>query len=213
MPVITMRGLTGSSASEIGREVARLINGDYVDRQVIAEVAELLKRPEEQIEAKEQITTGLFDRIVGPLRKIISGSGKIDSAYMRTWEEPLDDTEYISALEAVIRDLALDQNIVIVGRGSQHILRNNKSVLHVLVIAPIEDRINRIMTEKKMEREEAMRHIEETDSSRKAFIQRFFQKEMENPLLYDLVINTKYITNESAANLIISVASEKNPWR
>jgi cytidylate kinase len=213
MPVITMRGLTGSSASEIGREVARLINGDYVDRQVIAEVAELLKRPEEQIEAKEQITTGLFDRIVGPLRKIISGSGKIDSAYMRTWEEPLDDTEYISALEAVIRDLALDQNIVIVGRGSQHILRNNKSVLHVLVIAPIEDRINRIMTEKKMEREEAMRHIEETDSSRKAFIQRFFQKEMENPLLYDLVINTKYITNESAANLIINTASEKNPWR
>jgi cytidylate kinase len=213
MPVITMRGLTGSGASEIGREVARLIGGDYVDRQVIAEVAELLKRPEEQIEAKEQITTGLFDRIVGPLRKIISGSGKIDSAYMRTWEEPLDDAEYISALEAVIRDLALDQNIVIVGRGSQHILRNNKSVLHVLVIAPIEDRINRIMTEKKMEREEAVRHIEETDSSRKAFIQRFFQKEIENPLLYDLVINTKYITNESAANLIISAASEKNPWR
>ncbi len=213
MPVITIRGLTGSGASEIGREVARLIDGDYVDRQVIAEVAELLKRPEEQIEAKEQIPPGLFDRIVGPLRKIISGSGKIDSAYMRTWEEPLDDAEYISALEAVIRDLALDQNIVIVGRGSQHILRNNKSVLHVLVIAPIEDRINRVMTENKMEREEAMRHIEETDSSRKAFIQRFFQKEIENPLLYDLVINTRYITNESAANLITSAASEKNPWR
>ena len=39
MPVITIRGLTGSGASDIGRQVARLIKGDYVDRQVIAEVA------------------------------------------------------------------------------------------------------------------------------------------------------------------------------
>jgi cytidylate kinase len=213
MPVITIRGFTGSGASEIGHEVARLIHGEYVDRQVIAEVAELLNRPEAQIVAKEQIHPGLIVRIVNPLRKILSSSGKIDSAYMRTWEEPLDDKEYISALEAVIRDLALEQNVVIVGRGSQYILRNNKSVFHVLIVAPIEERLNRIIDKKQIGRDEAIRYIEETDSSRKAFIQRFFQKDIEDPLLYDLIINTHYVTKESAANLIASAASDKNPWR
>jgi cytidylate kinase len=213
MPVITIRGFTGSGATEIGHEVARLIDGDYVDRQVIEGVAELLKRPEEQIEAKEKIRPGLFERIVNPLRRVLSRSGKIDSAYLRTWEEPLNDAEYISALEAVIRDLALEENIVIVGRGSQYILRNNKTVLHVLVVARMEDRLNRVMTVKQIERDEAMRQIEETDSSRKAFIQRFFQKEFEDPLLYDLVINTRYLTYESAAHLITNAASDKNPWR
>jgi cytidylate kinase len=213
MPVITIRGLTGSGASDIGHEVARLIKGNYVDRQVIAEVAELLKRPEAQIVAKEQLHNGLFERIIDPLRKIISASGKIDSAYMRTWDEPLNDKEYISALETVIRDLALEQNIVIVGRGSQYILRNNKSVFHVLVVAPMQERLNRIMDKKQMGKDEAIRYIEETDSSRKAFIQRFFQKEIEDPLFYDLVINTHYITIGSAAVLVAKAASEKNPWR
>ncbi len=212
MPVITIRGLTGSGAGEIGHEVARLIKGDYVDREVIAEVAELLKRPEEQIAAKEKEIPSLFDRIMTPLRKALSGSGKIDSAYMRTWEDPLDDEQYIAALESVVRDLALEPNMVIVGRGSQHILKNNQSVLHVFVIAPMEERLNRIMAEKQIERDDAVRYIEENDNSRKAFLQRFFQKEFDDPLLYDLVINTKYITTTVAAQLVQKAAEEKNPW-
>ena len=76
MPVITIRGLTGSGASDIGRQVARLIKGDYVDRQVIAEVAELLKRPQEQVEAKERIPPDLFNRIMKPLRRVLAGTGR-----------------------------------------------------------------------------------------------------------------------------------------
>ena len=213
MPVITIRGLTGSGASDIGRQVARLIKGDYVDRQVIAEVAELLKRPPEQVEAKERIPPDLFNRIMKPLRRVLAGSGKIDSAYMRTWEEPLDDAEYLDALESVIRDLATDENIVMVGRGSQFILRNNRAVLHVLVIAPLEDRLNKVMTDLRVEREEAVRHIDENDSGRRSFVQRFFQAEMEDPQHYDLVINTKYIDYDAAARLIVAAAAEKDPWR
>jgi cytidylate kinase len=209
MSVITIRGLTGSGAYEIGREAARLIKGDYVDRQVIAQVAGLLNRPKEQVEAKEKMAPGLFDRI----RNILSGSRRIESAYSRTWEEPLDDTEYISALEAVVKDLATGQNVVIVGRGSQHILRNNQSVLHVLVIAPIEDRLNRIMAELQVAREEALKYIEETDASRKAFLQRFYQKDFEDPLLYDLIVNTHFLPCDFAARLITTAANEKNPWR
>lgn len=212
MPVITIRGQTGSGASDIGRLVARLIEGDYVDRQVIAEVAELVKRPEAQVEAKEHIPPHLFQRIVGSLRHTLSGTGKIDSAYMRTWEEPLDDGEYIEALEAVVRDLAVEDKIVIVGRGSQHILRNNPSVLHVLVVAPVEVRLNRVMTDRQSEREEAERYIEENDASRRNFIQRFFQKDLEDPMLYDLVVSTKYISYETAARLIATAAADKNPW-
>ncbi len=210
MPVITIRGLTGSGASDIGRLVARLISGDYVDRQVIAEVAELVKRPEEQVEAKEHIPPDVFRRIVDSLRRTLSGSGKIESAYSSTWEEPLEDSEYIKALEAVIRDLAVEGNIVLVGRGSQHILRNNPSVLHVLVVAPLEVRLNKVMTELHLDREGALKHIEETDGIRRRFIQRFFQKDIDDPLLYDLVISTKYLTYATAARIIVAASGDKN---
>jgi cytidylate kinase len=213
MPVITIRGQTGSGAPDIGHQVAHMIGGDYVDRQVIAEVAELLKMPAEQIEEKEKTEPDVFRRIMEPLRRVLSGSGKIESAYTRTWVEPLNDGEYLDALEEVIRDLALEENIVLVGRGGQFILRNHQSVLHVLVIAPVEDRLNKTMTDLDMKHEEAVRYIEETDASRRAFIRRFFQKEVEDPQHYDLVINTRYISYDAAARLIISAAGEKNPWR
>jgi cytidylate kinase len=212
MPVITIRGQMGSGAPEIGHQVARLIQGDYVDRQVIAGVAELLKRPEAQVEAKEQIPPQLLQRIIEPLRKALTRSGSIDSAYLRTWEEPLDDAKYLDALESVIQGLALEGNIVLVGRGSQFILRNNQSVLHVLVIAPLEERLNRVMAQLKIDEDEARRRIEDFDTSRRAFIQRFFQRDLEDPIYYDLVINTQYLTHEAAARLVVAAVTEKNPW-
>jgi cytidylate kinase len=213
MPVITIRGQTGSGAREIGHQVARLIEGDYVDRQVIAEVAELLKRPEAQVEAKEQIPPQLLQRIMEPLRKALNRSGNIDSAYLRTWEEPLDDAKYLDALESVVQGLALEGNIVLVGRGSQFILHNNQSVLHVLVVAPLAERLNRVMAQLKTDEDEARQHIDESDTTRRAFIKRFFQGELEEPEHYDLVINTKYINYDAAARLIVAAAAEKNPWR
>jgi cytidylate kinase len=203
----------GSGATDIGRQVARLIQGNYVDRQVIAGVADLLKRPEAQVEAKEQIPPQLLQRIVEPLRKALTRSGSIDSAYLRTWQEPLDDAKYLDALESVVQGLALEGNIVLVGRGSQFILRNNQSVLHVLVVAPLVDRLNRVMAQLKIDEDEARRRIDEFDTSRRAFIKRFFQGELEDPEYYDLVINTKYINYDTAARLIVAAAAEKNPWR
>ena len=63
-----------------------------------------------------------------------------------------------------------------------------------------------------IDREEAARHIDENDSSRKAFVMRFFKKDIEDPHLYDLVINTRYIGYDAAARLIVSASAAKNPW-
>lgn len=213
MPVITIRGQTGSGASDIGRQVARLIGGEYVDRQVISEVATLLKIPAEQIEEKERAQPHIFQRIIRILRRTISRPGRIEDSSTKEWEDTLDDDEYLNALQAVIRDLALEENMVLVGRGSQFILRNNRSVLHVLIVAPLEDRLNKTMIDLNIDHDEALRYIEEGDSRRRVFIQKFFQKDVEDPQYYDLVINTRYISYDAAARLIVSTANEKNPWK
>ena len=115
--------------------------------------------------------------------------------------------------ESVIRDLATEENIVMVGRGGQFILRNHRGVLHVLVIAPLESRLNKVMIDLNVQRDEALRYIEENDSGRRSFVQRFFHADMEDPQHYDLVINTKHISFDAAARLVVAAAAEKNPWR
>ena len=53
MSVITIRGNMGSGAPEIGKLVAGKLHFDYVDREIIDKVAELLQGEKHDIEMKE----------------------------------------------------------------------------------------------------------------------------------------------------------------
>jgi len=53
MAVVSIRGFLGSGAPEIGRLVAERLHLDYVDRQIIAEVAARLRRQEQDVVEKE----------------------------------------------------------------------------------------------------------------------------------------------------------------
>lgn len=212
MPVVTIRGQLGSGASDIGRKVARIIKGDYIDREILESIAQLVGHPVERVAEKERVPTRLVQRITSVLTEAFERSGSIESAYSHTWQEPLDDTKYLDALESVIRNLALEENTVIQGRGSQFILHNNPSSLHVLVIAPLRERIKRVMATSKAEEDEAQRQIEESDNTRRAFIRRFFKAELEDPEYYDLVVNTEHLSYEIAAEVIAAATQLKTPW-
>jgi len=212
MPVVTIRGQLGSGVPEIGKEIARMLPGDYVDKEIIENIAQLVGHPVDQVADRERTPLRLVQRIKAVLEGALARSGSMDSAYSRTWQEPLDDAKYLDALKSIIEDLALEGNIVIQGRGSQFILHHNPSAFHVLVVAPLPVRIKHIMTIYKIDEDTARGQIEEYDNSRKAFIQRFFQRDIEDPEYYDLVVNTEHLTYEVIAQITIKAAQRKSPW-
>lgn len=207
--LVTIRGMLGSGAPDIGKEVARIINGEYVDREIIQEVAQLVGRSSEQVAAKEEVLPGLSKKIVLALTSAFERTGSTESAFSRNWKEPLDDDTYLDALRSVIESLALEKTMVIQGRGSQFILRNHPSALHVLVVAPMRERINRVMITAGVDENQARKHIEEHDESRRLFIRRFFKRDIEEPENYDVVLNTKNLCFDAAVRVIVSAAQEK----
>jgi cytidylate kinase len=218
MPVVTIRGQLGSGASEIGRLVADELHIDYVDREIIAEVAARLRRDEKDVLKKETPPSSLIGRISEALRHTTAfESGGIPSAFvgvgvpaafegvsLPAWQIPLDDTRYLQALESVTRELAKSHSLVIRGRGSQFTLRDYPEVLHVLVVAPQEIRLKRVMLRLKTGEGAAKQEIERSDKSTKAFIKKYFHAELEDPIHYNLVINTKYFDFEVAASIIVN---------
>jgi cytidylate kinase len=216
MPVITIRGQLGSGAPEIGKLVAEKLRYDYVDREIVAEVAAQLGYSKRKIEAKEMPAGTLTGRISEalnhsyPMDGAGGGLGTIIPMYLPTWDVPLDDPNYLSRLEAVIKELASSQSIVIRGRGSQIILKDYPGSLHVLAIAPLELRISRVMSDQKVNDKIARQKITRFDTSRREFIKRYFKVELEDPIHYDLVVNTEHLTFEDAANIIIDTLSHRN---
>jgi cytidylate kinase len=203
MSVVTIRGKLGSGASEIGKLVANKLHTDYVDREIIAEVAERLRRSTQEITKKEMPSGSLGGRILEALSYGFPEVG-FAGAYLPAGELPLDDTKYLAGLEFVIKKLAASSSIVIRGRGSEFILKDYPGALHVLVVASLSKRVKRVMESLKIDEESAKKEIVQSDSSRRQFIERYFHAEMEAPIHYDLVLNTDHLTYEDAASIVVN---------
>ena len=210
MPLITIRGPLGSGSPEIGRFVADRLHIDYIDREIIAEVAARLNRQEQEVTEKEMPPCSLFGRIAKALEHGYSSEIGFEGAYMPVWQIPLDDARYLNTLESVIRELARSHSLVIQGRGSQFILRDYPRALHVLVTAPVEVRVKRVMANLKLDPEAAKREIVAFDSGSREFIRRYFKAEVWDPVYYDVVVNTEHLAFQAAASIIVDALSFKD---
>ena len=203
MSVVTIRGQLGSGAPEIGRLVADKLRVHYVDREIIAKVAARLEREKQDVIAKEMPPGTLLGRILEALTSGYGGDA-FGGAYLPPELIPIGDTRYVEALASVVRKLAMGPSLVIRGRGSQFILKEHPGSVHVLLVAPLEMRVERVMQDLKLDQAAAHEEITRFDSSRHEFIKRYFQAELEDPLQYDLVINTGRLSFEAAASNIIN---------
>lgn len=211
MPVITIRGQLGSGAPEIGKLIADKLQTDYVDREIIAEVAALTKDSEESIIAKETPGNSLLKLIRDSLEHSHAFGEGWQGAYLPITNVPLDDARYVDALKSIIMELATNESVVICGRGSQFILKNFPRAFHVLVVAPLELRVNYVMQKMNLQkRNDAKKEIASSDNSHREFIKRYFHAKLEDPEHYDMVINSGRLSNEAAAFIIIEAARMKN---
>jgi len=220
MPIITIRGSLGSGAPEIGKQVAEKLHIDYIDREIIAEVAKRLKWSSAGIEKKEMPAGTLLGRIEEALsNSYIAGgyTGTAPEIYLPTWETPLDDSHYLTGLESVIKELASDRSVVIRGRGSQFILKDHPETVHVLVVAPLPIKLEIVMKDLGLDEKSAKKEIDRFDSSHREFSRRYFKAEIEDAVNYDLVLNTGALSYQAAASIIVDTVlikckSQKNTY-
>jgi cytidylate kinase len=213
MHLITIRGPLGSGSPEIGRLIANGLHIDYVDREIIAQVAARLNRREQDVTEKEMPPSSLFGRIAKAIGRGYSSEVGVEGAYLPVWQIPLDDTRYLNALVSVIKELAGTQSLVIHGRGSRFILRDYPRAFHVLVTAPIEIRVKRVMEALKIDQETAKREIARFDSGSREFIRRYFKADVWDPVNYELVVNTQHLSFQASASIIVDAFSFKDEFR
>ncbi|MDA8125605.1 MAG: cytidylate kinase-like family protein [Deltaproteobacteria bacterium] len=210
MPVITIRGPRGSESHPIGELVAQKLGLDYVDQKIIADVARQLRTSNQAIIEKEMPPSTLLGRIAEAIKSNYAfDSGYLDM-YMPLAEFPLDDKNYLAGLQHVIQEMAKCQALVIHGRGSQFILKGFPGAFHVLTVAPLDQRIKRVMAELKCDEKKAGEEIKRFDNNLHEFMKRYFRAEVDDPAHYDLVINTGHFTVEAAADLIIHALGQKH---
>jgi|DewCreStandDraft_4_1066084.scaffolds.fasta_scaffold75452_1 cytidylate kinase len=101
-----------------------------------------------------------------------------------------------------ILQLAELGNVILIGRGANVITSNLDYVFHVRLVAPLEKRIRHVQELRQVSAREAAALIEKEDLGRRRFLKKYFNKDIDDPLLYHLTINTGLFSYEDAARLI-----------
>ncbi|PLY00166.1 MAG: transport-associated protein [Desulfuromonas sp.] len=113
-------------------------------------------------------------------------------------------------IELMILDYALKGDVIIYGRGGQDLLKRIKSVFRVRIVAPFEDRIERWAEREWLDPELARVLVRRSDQQRAGFIKYYFDRDWDNPLDYDLVINTQKLSEDKAIDLICDGVKDQN---
>jgi cytidylate kinase len=105
-----------------------------------------------------------------------------------------------------ILNLAELGNVILVGRGANFVTSRLDHVFHVRMIGTLEKRIERLRQFEQVSEKTARKLIEEGDATRRRYLRKYFKKDIDDPLQYDLVLNTDRISDESAMRLIAEAA-------
>lgn len=91
---------------------------------------------------------------------------------------------------------------ILIGRAGNIVTANLPNVLHVRLVAPLEDRIERICRDDHKTPAEARRFCQEEEQARARYVKTYFNADTNDPLHYHLILNTSRVGCENAAKLI-----------
>jgi len=102
-------------------------------------------------------------------------------------------------------------NLVVVGRGGQVVLRDQPDVLHVRLVAPLAIRVRRHQVRAGPTVEDAHTEVAASDRGAADFIKHYYDADIDDPSLYDLIINTARVPLEDVAGLIVDALAALPP--
>jgi cytidylate kinase len=185
-PYIYISREAGAGAGTIARLVCEQLGWDVLGRELLDCMANQFHLEKGMVEFVDEKTTSWLLDVFGKWldRQVVT------------------ESEYVTHLGQVVLMAARHASTVFVGRGAQFLLPRHRG-LAVEIVAPLPQRIERIMRRDGLSRDDARRHLERTDRERREFVREHFHHDVSDPHLYDLVINLEHLAPEDAAELIV----------
>jgi cytidylate kinase len=185
-PYISVSRQAGAGGEHIARVVGRKLGWDVLDKELLDLMTQRYHMPRDMLDFVDETEANWFYDVLGAF----AGSRIVSQ------------DSYVVHLERIIYLAALHGNVVIVGRGA-HCVLPRTSGLAVRIVAPKRRRVEEMMERSRLTRDEATLRVDELDKGRNGFCRRHFHRDIEDPLEYDLLVNTARLSAEAAAELIV----------
>jgi cytidylate kinase len=204
MRAVTISREYGSGGGEIAVRLAARLGWHLVNHEVVLGVARALGISETEAEAHDEHVDTLASRILSSLSMAQSAIAAPLPVQLTT-----DEPAYDEARRRVVEGAIATGHVVIIGRGAQVLLASRRDVLHVRIIAPLEQRIEYVMRREGLNSAAARHRVEAKDRDRSRFLMSVHRKNPADASLYDLVVNTGVLHLNSVVDLLMLALERK----
>jgi cytidylate kinase len=136
--------------------------------------------------------------------------GKLEMAMVRgrgfSQRLALERDHYLAFSRAFICEKALKGSLVYHGRTGHLILPGVRNILRIRAVQDLEYRIRHVMREMALEREKAVRYINEVDEDRGRWVRSMYGVAVEEAINYDFTINLQHLGVENASSALVAAA-------
>ena len=197
MAVITISRQFGAGGRTLGKMISEELNYKFLDDVIIQAIAKEAKVTTDTVRSMERIAGGnlskLFSGLINPqyISRVTGG----DKGYM-------DEEIHLDVLTKVIKELAEQDNVVLMGRGGQYILHDFENVFHLLLVSDIEHRIEFMRKYYDMTSEKAANAVKIGEKKRTALYKKMAKGDYNSPNHYHLTLNMSRLSLERALKLV-----------
>lgn len=185
MSVITISRGSYSHGKEVAEKVAHRLGYKCIAREVLLGASEHFNIPEVKLLQAIRDAPSFLERLAhGRLR-------------------------YIAFIRLALLRRVQEDDVVYHGFAGHLILRDIPHVLKVRILADLEDRVGLVMNRDGVDRSQAIRTVKRVDEERRRWSRSLYGIDTTDPSLYDLVLNLRRMTVESAADVICHTAALK----
>ena len=193
-PCITISRQTGTRADIIGHKLVEILNRysyddktewTYFDKNLIEKVIEDHHLPHILSEFMDEDKVHNLKNMVNEILGNPSGQ------------------TFVRQMSETILQIARLGKAVIIGRGGNVITFKLPNVFNVRLVAPLELRAKQAQEAYELNNfHDALDFVKKEDASRRNYLKSYFLKDIEDPLLYHLVVNTSAMSYDEAAEII-----------
>ena len=202
--LITVSRQFGAGGSEVARLVAAALGWRVVDNELLEAVAARVGLPPARVAEREERCATFVERLA---RTLAAGSPDVfpppDTAGSVV---DLPEAELVRITEVVVREIAAQGRVVLVGRAAPAVLARQTEALHVKLIAPRPFRIQVAAARLGCTPAEAAAMVDDTDKMRARYSREYYRRDWNDPINFHMVLNTGVLGFDGAAEVVVGRA-------
>jgi len=196
MAVVTISKEFGTEGEKVASLVAEKLGYEYIGKNLVADIAKELHISESEAVTFHKTSQSRI------LRFVDRYTCSIVQKVVDREHGCLDDKNYYEVTKKLVENVYEAGNVIILGWGSQCLLKEKPNTLHVRLIKDNDLKTKELMEAENLSSKAAKDFIDREEGDLKAYVKQYFNEDWNDAHLYDLIVDMGKTSVEKAVDMI-----------